>query len=135
MSKLLDDLKKIKVSLPETKFFIPELNREVVLRGFSVADGRNLREGEAKKDGIIVDPDGFAYKTIAHSIVDGTERPCANLDGVALIKSLSEATVGKMIRAINILAGGEDLEKNSAATANGVSSSGLPATSGARLPN
>jgi len=136
MSTLLDELKKIKVLLPEAECFVPEWDRSITMRGFTVADGRKLRDGEVKaKDGTLKDPDSFAYKTIAHSIVDGVDRPLANPDGVALISSLSEATAGKMIRAINVLAGGEDLEKNSGPTANGGTHSDLQVTSDVRLPN
>lgn len=136
MSKLLEELKKIKVTLPEGECFVPEWDRAIRLRGFTVAEGRKLRAGEAKnKDGQLADADSFAYKTIAHSIVDGEERPLASKDGVALIEGLSEATCGRLIRAINRLAGGDGTEKNSEATGNGAVSSDLPASSDAQSLN
>lgn len=136
MSNLLQELKKLSPILPEAECFVPEWNRTVKLRGFTVSEGRALRKTEAKnKQGEIADQDSFMIKMIANSIVDGDERPLANKDGIALVEALSEASAGRLIRAINGLSVGVDLEKNSATTGNGDASSELPVEAADQLPN
>lgn len=127
MSDLLKELQKLKPQLPQTECFVPEWNRAIVLRGFTVLEGRQLRQGMGE------DADNnevLAIKTIAHAVSDGDKRPLANPDGVALIESLSELTVRKLMMAFGRISMAEDLEGNSEpGAANGSSSSDLPSPS------
>lgn len=129
---LLDELKKLKPDLPETECFIPEWNRSMKLRGFTVLEGRQLRQGLGKD----ADNEALAIKTIAHAIADGDKRPLANPDGIALIENLSELTVRKLMTAFGRISTAEDAEGNSEPrAANGSSSSDLPSPSAGQLPN
>lgn len=127
---LLDELKKLKPQLPETECFIPEFGRSVTLRGFTVLEGRKLRQGVGED----ADNEALAIKTIAHAIADGDKRPLSNADGVALIESLSELTVRKLMAAFGRISTVEDLEGNAGAP-NGASSTDLPSPSGAQSLN
>jgi hypothetical protein len=111
---LLDELKKLKPELPETECFVPEWNRAIKLRGFTVLEGRKLRQGlsgDSEQDN-----EKLAMKTIAHAVAYGDERPLANKDGIELIEGLSELTVRKLMMAFARVSTGEDAEKNSGPT-------------------
>jgi hypothetical protein len=128
MSNLLKDLQKLKPRFPEAQFHVPEWDRPVTLRGFSLREGRELRKGNGEAD-----DERLMLRTLAHAIVDGGDRPLANDDGIALLEGLSAKTVQDMGAAFMKLNGvGEDAEGNSAATAASAgSSTGSRATSGA----
>jgi hypothetical protein len=119
---LLDELKALTPQLPETECFIPEWGRAVTLRGFTVLEGRKLRQ-DAGKAGADPDNEALAIKTIAHAIADGATRPLANKDGVALIEGLSELTVRKLLAAFGRISLDEDAEGNSLRRADGNSGS------------
>jgi hypothetical protein len=132
MSSLLEELKHIKLSLPEIECYVPEWERNVTLRGFTVREGRALRKLQGG------DNEAFAIKAVAYSIADGDERPLANPEGEALIESLSELSVRKLMEAFGKITQ-TDLEsgvKNSEprAAANG-SSTDSPSPSAEQLPN
>lgn len=136
MSDLLKQLQKLKPKLPETKCFVPEWDRHVTLRGFSVAEGRALRK-ELSKAGENPDAnEANTIKLIAHSVCDGTNRPLANEDGIALIETLSELTVRRLAETYVRISTGENPEGNSEPRADGVnSSSDLPSPSAGQLVN
>ena len=118
---LLEQLKALKPKLPETECSVPEWGRSVVLRGFTVIEGRKLRQS-ANKNGED-DNEALAIKTIAHAIADGDERPLANKQGVELIESLSELTVRRLMAAYGRISLVSDVEGNSEPRADGASSS------------
>lgn len=135
MSNLLQELGAASATFPELTCFVPEWGRSVTLRGFSVLEARELRRKEPKnKEGEIADADRFTMKCIAHSIVDGNERPLANDQGLALVEALSEGSAMKLWTKVNDLRLGV-LEKNSATTGNGAVSSALPVEEEGPLPN
>jgi hypothetical protein len=131
MSSLLKDLQKLKPRFPEIEYYVPEWDRKVTLRGFSLREGRDLRQGNGEAD-----DERLMLKTLAHAIVDKEERPLANDEGIALLDTLSAKTLQEMGAAfMRLSGGGEDTEGNSAAMAGDGSSSVSPSPSSARSLN
>jgi hypothetical protein len=126
---LLEQLQALRPKLPETTFYVPEFDKTLTLRGFTVREGRALRErlqAEGKNDPEKADI--AVIYALAQSVVaiDGKEdknhpRPLANEQGVELIESLSEKTVRSMMVAYNrvTLIGAADIEGNSGPRAGG----------------
>jgi hypothetical protein len=120
---LLEQLQALKPKLPETTFYVPEFGKTITLRGFTVREGRALRERlEAEGKANPEKADIAAIHALAQSVValEGKEdknnpRPLANPQGVELIESLSEKTVRAMMVAYNrvTLIGVTDIEGNS----------------------
>lgn len=130
---LLERLRAIKVKLPETECFIPEWGEAVTLRCLTVGEARELRrtaDTEARGDA-----DAATMRMIAHSIVDGDERPLGNKAGIELLSQLSEATALRLINALNGLYGGATHEKNSGEMPSSDLSSDSRGISTGQLPN
>lgn len=133
-SNLLKELKKLKPKFPEVEFHVPEWDRTVMLRSFSLREGRALRPPPNGAEE--VDNEKAMLQTLAHAIVDGDERPLANDEGIALLDELSAKTVNEMGNAFMKLNGGTDQEGNSEPRADGAgSSSGLPSLSAEPSPS
>jgi hypothetical protein len=125
----LAELKKLKPKLPEEECYVPEWDRKVTLRGFTVGEGRKIRQQLSKRE------DAEASETdmlmmIAHSIVHEDVRPLANSEGVALLEQLSELTVRRLAQTYMKVSTGEDVEGNSEPrVVSGNSSTDLPSPS------
>lgn len=132
MSNLLKDLQKLKPKFPEATVYVPEWDREVTLRSFSLLEGRLLRAADTEADN-----EQLMLRTLAHAIADGEARPLANPEGIALLDTLSARTIEDMGKVLMKLNGaGQDAEGNSAAraVADG-SSSDSPSPSAVRSLN
>lgn len=110
MNKLLSNLRSKKVRLPETEFHIPELDETVVLRGMTVAEGREWRKLIPKSDQDEEAQEQGTLAAAAYSVIDPAtgERYLNNDEGRALLESLSERTIINLIGAFNKLARDSD---------------------------
>ena len=133
MSNLLQQLQKLKPKLPETEFYVPEWDRMLTLRGFSLREGRELNKQRES-----MDDDAIMLRILAHAIVDRGERPLANDEGIALLESLSAGTLTAMGNAFQEMTGTvKAAEKNSDRPTAGSDGSSFasPRSSAGPLPN
>lgn len=135
VNSFLAELKKIKPQLPEVECFVPEWNRTVTLRGFTVAEGRKLRQQMSGQNSAEAS-EADMLLMIAHSICHEDSRPLGNPEGFALIEQLSELTVRRLATAYVKISTGDDPMGNSEPRVDGLSGSTvLPSDSGARSLN